>query len=135
MHNISDCWPRGMHNFDFIINWSGTSSFNTFCVWFFKNTFLTLYYINWPNFMCIAIIFCPACNVINVKISRGLVIKTFSYMTKKWGQKNVNISRTSSCFNISFFIIIKGLSLKLRKTSCMEDESSALNILESENVD
>ena len=87
LHNISDCWPRGMHNFDFIIKGSGTSSFNTFCVWFFKNIFLTLNYINWPNFMCIVIICCPACNVINVKISHGFLIKTFSYMTKKSGQK------------------------------------------------
>ena len=131
MHNISDCWLRGMHNFDFIIKGSRTSSFNTFCVWFFKNIFLTLYYINWPNFMYIIIICCPVCNVVNVKINRGLLIKPFSYMNKTSGQK---ISRTISCFSISFFIIFKGLSLKLWKTSCMEGESPTLNISEYENV-
>ena len=60
--------------------------------------------------MYIVIIWCPVCNVVNVKINRGLLIKPFSYMNKTSGQK---ISRTISCFSISFFIIFKGLSLKL----------------------
>ena len=37
--------------------------------------------------MCIVIICCPDCDVINLEIKLSLLIKPFSYMTKKSGQK------------------------------------------------
>ena len=66
----------------------------TFCM------ILMLYSINWPNFIaclfllleilgntCIVIICNPVCDVINFEISLSFLIKPFSYLTKKSGQK------------------------------------------------
>ena len=64
-----------------------------------RKVFLMLYSINWPNFiawlplhietlntMCIAIIRCPACDVINFDIDNSLFIKSFFYIITKSGQ-------------------------------------------------
>ena len=37
--------------------------------------------------MSIVIIYCPVCDVINFEINLNFLIKSFSYMTKKWEQK------------------------------------------------
>ena len=65
---------------------------------------LTLYFINWPNFiawlsslleilgnMCI-VNFCKVCDVINLEINLSLLIKPFFYITK-CQDKNVYIWR------------------------------------------
>ena len=39
LYKISDCWPRRMLHFGFIIHWPGTSSFSTFWAWVFQNIF------------------------------------------------------------------------------------------------
>ena len=68
-------------------------SFSTiFCVWFFqkKNSFLMLYFINWPNFIVwlslllelfgnthIAMVCFPGCDIINFEINPIFLIKPF----------------------------------------------------------
>ena len=67
---------------------------------FRRNILLTLNFIKWPTFiawlpllleilgnMCIVIISCSVCDVINFKINQSLLIKPFSYITKMLGQK------------------------------------------------
>ena len=67
---------------------------------FWENMFHTLYFINWPNFitwlllflgifdnMFIVIIFCPVFDLITFVINLSFLVKPFSYMTKKSGQK------------------------------------------------
>ena len=75
-----DCWSRDILNFDFLeIFW---------------------FSINWPNFivwlsllleiLCyvyIAIACFPGCDVINFEINLFFLIKSLSYMSKKWRQK------------------------------------------------
>ena len=61
---------------------------------FFKKNISTLYFINWPNFIalyllllkilgniCIVIICCSVCDVINLKNNLSLLIKPFFYIT------------------------------------------------------
>ena len=88
---------------------------------------ITLYLINWPNFtawlllfldvlgdMCIAIVCCPLCTVIHFEINLSLLIKQFSYMIKKSGQKCKYLKNEKS-FQLltwkAFFIIFKELSV------------------------
>ena len=79
---------------------------------FWREMFLRLYFINWPKCiawlpffleildnMCIVIICCPACDVINFEINHNFPIKPFFYETKKSGRK-CNISRTKRAFNM-----------------------------------
>ena len=67
---------------------------------FSKRMFLMLNPVNRPNFivwlpllletlgnMCIAIVFVPGCNVINLEISLIFLITPFFYITKKSRQK------------------------------------------------
>ena len=73
----------------------GTSFSTTFWVRFFKKIFFMLYSISWPNWiswlpflpeilgnMCIVIICCPVCGVINLKLTIA-----FLSSRKKTGQK------------------------------------------------
>ena len=39
------------------------------------------------GYMCIAIISCPVCDVINFEINHNFLVKPFFYITKKSGQK------------------------------------------------
>ena len=77
-------------------NNSRTSLSASFPTWFFKKLYLTLYSINWRNFIfwlsllvqilgkMQIVIFCfPVCEVINFKINPSFLIKPFSYMTKR----------------------------------------------------
>ena len=74
---------------------SGTSLSASFLHDFWKNIFFLLYSIDWPNFIAwlnllfevLVIVFCPACDVINIKINLTFLIKPLSWMTKKSGQK------------------------------------------------
>ena len=67
---------------------------------FWRKVFLTLYSINWLNYIvwlyliieilgniCIVIGCYPACDVINFRINFSFLIKSFSFMTKNVGQK------------------------------------------------
>ena len=68
---------------------------------FWRKSFLKLYSINWPSFkfawlllvlemlgnICIVIICFPVCEVMNFEINLSILIKPFSYMTKKSGPK------------------------------------------------
>ena len=60
--------------------------------------------INWPNLIvwlslpleilynvCIAIIYCPVCDVKTLEINRSFLIKPFFCITKKSGQKFKNL--------------------------------------------
>ena len=93
------CWPLASTlNKTFLKNqempW--TCLPNSFSAWFLRKIFLVLYLINWPNFiawlplileilgnLCILIICCPACEVINFGINHSFLIKWFSYIAKK----------------------------------------------------
>ena len=88
-------WPRDMLNFDFLEKALGIVSLLHFMYDFSTKMFLTLYSLNWPNFiawlpllleilvnMCIAIVCQPGCDVTNFEIKLILLIKPFFYMTK-----------------------------------------------------
>ena len=89
------------------------TSFTIFCIWFFQEKFLMLHSIDWPNFtvclpsllaildnMCIVIICCPVCDIINFEINHSFLIKAL--LCRTWTQdKNVNISRRKKAFSIS----------------------------------
>ena len=64
--------------------------------------------------MCIIIICCPFCDVINFKINHNFLIKPFFNITKNQ-DKNVNISRTKRVFN-----------MKEKVKNCVEPESVLL---------
>ena len=79
---------------------------------FWIKMFLTFYSINWPNlnaslilfleilgYMCSIIIFRPACDVINFEINLGFLIKPFSDMTKKSGQKFKDFKNEKSFYH------------------------------------
>ena len=78
---------------------SGTCLPTLFFAWFSRKIFLTLYFINWPNFigwfpllleifnMCILIIYCSLFDVMNFEMHLTFAIKPFFYITKKSGQK------------------------------------------------
>ena len=85
-----------MLNFDFLEKGLGVASPPHFVYDFSRKIFITLYFINWPNFvvwllllleilgnMCIVFIFCPVCDVINVEINHSFLITTFFYISKK----------------------------------------------------
>ena len=69
---------------------------------FWRTILLLLYSMNWPNFifslhslleillvnMSIVIICCTACDVKSFKINHNFLIKPFSYMNKKSGQRS-----------------------------------------------
>ena len=78
-----------------------------------------LYSINWPNFvvwlslpfellgnMCIGIICCPACEVMNFEINHGFLINPFFLIPKKSRQNYKYLK------NEKIFIILKEPSLK-----------------------
>ena len=78
---------------------------------FWKKIFITLYSINWPNFIiwlplleildniCILTICSPVDAVINFESSPNSLTKPFSYIIDKVG-KNVNILRTKRAFKM-----------------------------------
>ena len=110
-YNISDCWYRDMLNFDFLSMGLGLTFPPHLCAWFFKKGISHIIF-NWPKFivwlpllleilgnMCVAVTFCPACDILKFEISHSFLIKPFS--TKlKCQDKNVNISRTKRVFNM-----------------------------------
>ena len=74
---------------------SGTSPSDTFFVWFTSKILFMLYFINCPNFivwlslpyetlnnMCISVVCCAACDIINFKTNLSFLIKPFSFMIK-----------------------------------------------------
>ena len=66
--------------------------------------------------MSIAVFYFPIDNVINFEINLTLLIKLFSYITKKNQEKDFNILRTKGCVKMKqkvFFINFKGLSLNI----------------------
>ena len=72
--------------------------------------------------MCIVIIVCPVCDVINFEINLSFFIKLFP---------TSNISRTKRVVNMkekAFFIIFKGLSMKEIKKTFLEGESPTLKV-------
>ena len=89
-----------------------------FLHYFWRKIFLTLCFINWPNFtawlplhieilgnMCIVII----CGVINFENNHSFLIKQYFYITKN-RDKNINISRPKRGFNMkqkAFFFTYK----------------------------
>ena len=69
--------------------------------------------------MCIVIICCPVCDVMNFEIN--FLIKWLFNITKK-SDKNMNISRMKRAFNMkskAFFITFKGLSAV---KNCLESD-------------
>ena len=65
-----------------------------------RKMFLMLYFINWQNFiywlpflleilgnLSVIIIFCPACDVINIEINHSFLVKSFFYITKMSKQR------------------------------------------------
>ena len=80
--------------------------------------------------MCIAIIFSPAHDVINLKTNLSFLIKQFSYMTKEVLTSKLNILRITVKeiyifrWNKKYFSsFFKGLSLKQINYLFLEDES------------
>ena len=76
---------------------------------FWRKILLALYLINRPSSiaslplllqilgnMCIVIIFCPVCDVINFEINHSFFIKPFFYITKKSGQKCKHLKNKKS---------------------------------------
>ena len=74
---------------------SGTGLSNTFFVWFTRKILFMLYSINCPNFivwlnlpyeilsnMCISVVCCAACDIINFKTNLSFLIKPFSFMIR-----------------------------------------------------
>ena len=93
----SNYWSR---NIDFLKKTLGLVSPPYFVHNFWREIFLMLYSINWPNFvvwlslllqisgnMCTVIVCYPVCNVINFEINLSFLIEPFSYMTKNSEKK------------------------------------------------
>ena len=59
--------------------------------------------------MCIVIICCPVCDIINLEINHNFLIKPFSYITKNSGQKCKSPERKEVLK--AFLIILKGFQL------------------------
>ena len=79
--------------------------------------FLTLYFINWPNFigwfpllleilfnMCILIIYCSLFDVMNFEMHLTFAIKPFFYITKKSGQKCKYLKNQKNFQHFSSFL-------------------------------
>ena len=77
-----------------------TSFSTTICIWFLTKIFLMSYFIKWPNYtacltlflealgnICIAIICCPVCGIINFEINHSIFVEQFFYITKTSGPK------------------------------------------------
>ena len=110
-----------------------------------KKIFLTRYFDNWLNFiawlsflleilgnMCIVIICCSVCEVINFEVNLSFLIKLFSYITKR-SEKIVNISRRKTAFNMKqkeSFIILR-VFIEVNETNFLEDESPTLKRLKA----
>ena len=92
-----------------------------------------LYSINRPNFtvwlpsrfemldnMCIVIISCPGCDVINFEINLSFLIKPFFYLTNRKGQKSkyLRMKRATNMKQKAFFINFKGLSVVRKCLRC-----------------
>ena len=121
---------RRYSQFWFFIKGLGTSFSTIFVYGSSRKIFVMSYFINWPSFivwllllivilgtMCIVIICCPVCDVINFKINHSFLVKPFFYITKK-SEQTVNISETKRAFNMKqkvFFIIFKEPSLRQTK--------------------
>ena len=65
-----------------------TSFSTTICIWFLTKIFLMSYFIKWPNYtvcltlslealgnICIVIICCPVCGIINFEINRSIFFR------------------------------------------------------------
>ena len=99
LYKTLDYWSRQLFNFDFLEKGLGIVSLPHFLYDFSRKIFLTLYSINWPNFIvwsplllrywkiCFAIICFPGCDIIIFKVSLIFLIKPFFYTTKKSRQK------------------------------------------------
>ena len=99
----------------------------SFSAWFSKKIFLTLCFINKSNFfvwlslcleklgnVCIVIICCPFCEVINLEINVSFLTKPLFYITKKSGQKCKYLKNKQRAFNMkwkAFLVAFKGLSV------------------------
>ena len=83
--------------------------------------------------MCIVIICCSVCNVINFEINLSLLIKPFFYITKKSIQKFKYFKNKKSFSHEikSIFIIFKGFSVV---RNCLRPESGRLRIIMDLNL-
>ena len=87
---------------------------------------LTLYFINWPNYivwlplllailgnLCIMIICFPVCDIINFETNLSFLIKLFLYITKKSGQNCKQLKKKAALVMKQkvFFINCKGFSV------------------------
>ena len=104
-----------------------------------RKIFLTLYFFKWPISlpdclyflrhwvkMCIVIICCPVCDVINFEINHSFLIKLFFYINKKSAQKCKYFKNQKSFKHEikSVFNDFKGLSIV---RNCLRPESRPLN--------
>ena len=111
-------------NFDFFIKGSSPP---WFVDGFSRKIFIVLHSIIWLNFivwlplllkilgnMCIVIIPCPVCDVINFETIHNSLIKLCFYIIKKSGQKGKYLKNDKSFSHEikAFFFIFKRLSLK-----------------------
>ena len=82
----------------FLKKWSGTNFSTTYCAW--KKMLTILHSISWANVivwwpfflevsgnMCIIIVCCPVCDVINFEIYLSFFTKPFSLLTQNSEQK------------------------------------------------
>ena len=122
------CWQLAFTLYEALLkkkNRSGTSLLTHFLHDFWRNIFLTLYFINWPHFivwlplpfvslgnMCIVFIFCPVCHLINFETNRSFLFKLFFYITKKPVKKCKYFDKKRVC-NIQkvFFSYLKDFQL------------------------
>ena len=112
---------------------------------FWRKIFLTLYYINWSNFiawlllllemlgnMCIITGCFPSCNSANFEINLRFLITSFSGMTKTVKTKLwISYEQKELLrWKRTFFTNFKGISLKQIKQTFSEGEGLTLSYME-----
>ena len=97
------CWPLAFTFIKLFLKKTKRSlelvSLPHFLSGFWRKIFLMLHFICWPNFIawlslvldilgniCITIICCPICGVINFEMNHSFFIMSFFYITEKSGQ-------------------------------------------------
>ena len=110
LYKTLDYWSRQLFNFDFLEKGLGIVSLPHFLYDFSRKIFLTLYSINWPNFivwsplllrywkLCFAIICFPGCDIIIFKVSLIYFSSSRFSTWQKSQDKNWNILRTNRAF-------------------------------------
>ena len=88
LYSISERWSRDILNFDFLFKGLGLAFSPHFAYQLLRKIFSMLYSINWPNVIvwlsllvvildkiCILVIDCPACDVINFDMNLSFLTK------------------------------------------------------------